>query len=82
MIFALRRLREGGCILADEVGLGKTIEVGLVIAQSRAEGAERVLLIVPKSLIGQAGRATQPVRHPGPRGPDEFHRTGHVSGRP
>src|SRR6202790_5053878 len=53
VIFALRRLREGGCILADEVGLGKTIEAVLVIAQSRAEGAERVLLIVPKSLIGQ-----------------------------
>src|SRR6202790_1506324 len=53
VIFALRRLRGGGCILADEVGLGKTIEAGLVIAQSRAEGAERVLLIVPKSLIGQ-----------------------------
>jgi hypothetical protein len=52
-IFALRRLREGGCILADEVGLGKTIEAGLVIAQSRAEGAQRVLLIVPKPLIGQ-----------------------------
>src|SRR5436305_10359390 len=53
VIFALRRLREGGCILADEVGLGKTIEAGLVIAQSRAEGAQRILLIVPKSLIGQ-----------------------------
>src|SRR6516165_1601255 len=53
VIFALRRLREGGCILADEVGLGKTIEAGLVIAQSRAEGASRILLIVPKSLIGQ-----------------------------
>jgi superfamily II DNA or RNA helicase len=53
VIFALRRLREGGCILADEVGLGKTIEAGLVMAQSRAEGAQRVLLIVPKSLIGQ-----------------------------
>lgn len=52
-IFALRRLREGGCILADEVGLGKTIEAGLVIAQRRAEGAQRILLIVPKSLIGQ-----------------------------
>src|SRR5438876_4438598 len=51
--FALRRLREGGCILAGEVGLGKTIEAGLVIAQSRAEGAQRILLIVPKSLIGQ-----------------------------
>jgi len=53
VIFALRRLREGGCILADEVGLGKTIEAGLVIAQRRAEGAKRILLIVPKSLIGQ-----------------------------
>jgi adenine-specific DNA-methyltransferase len=53
VIFALRRLKEGGCILADEVGLGKTIEAGLVIAQTRAEGAQRVLLIVPKSLIGQ-----------------------------
>jgi superfamily II DNA or RNA helicase len=53
VIFALRRLRDGGCILADEVGLGKTIEAGLVIAQSRAEGAQRILLIVPKSLIGQ-----------------------------
>ncbi len=33
--------------------MGKTIEAGLVIAQSRAEGAQRILLIVPKSLIGQ-----------------------------
>src|SRR5579871_2568628 len=53
VIFALKRIPEGGCILADEVGLGKTIEAGLVIAQSRAEGAQRILLIVPKSLIGQ-----------------------------
>jgi superfamily II DNA or RNA helicase len=53
VIFALRPLRDRGCILADEVGLGKTIEAGLVIAQSRAEGAQRILIIVPKSLIGQ-----------------------------
>jgi superfamily II DNA or RNA helicase len=53
VIFALRRLQEGGCILADEVGLGKTIEAGLIIAQRRAEGSQRILLIVPKSLIGQ-----------------------------
>src|SRR3954447_7591126 len=45
VIFALGRLREGGCILADEVGLGKTIEAGLVVAQLLAEGARRVLLI-------------------------------------
>jgi superfamily II DNA or RNA helicase len=53
VIFALGRLREGGCILADEVGLGKTIEAGLVMAQLKAEGARRVLLIAPKPLLGQ-----------------------------
>jgi adenine-specific DNA-methyltransferase len=53
VVFALRRIPEGGCILADEVGLGKTIEAGLVIAQLLAEGMRRILLIVPKSLLGQ-----------------------------
>src|SRR6266404_9648318 len=53
VVFALRRIPEGGCILADEVGLGKTIEAGLVIAQLLAEGIQRVLLVVPKSLLGQ-----------------------------
>jgi hypothetical protein len=53
VIFALGRVREGGCILADEVGLGKTIEAGLVVAQLLAEGARRVLLIAPKALLGQ-----------------------------
>lgn len=53
VIFALQRIPQGGCILADEVGLGKTIEAGLVIAQRRAEGARRILLITPKPLLGQ-----------------------------
>jgi superfamily II DNA or RNA helicase len=54
VIFALKRIPEGGCILADEVGLGKTIEAGLVLAQLRAEGAaSRILLVVPKPLVGQ-----------------------------
>lgn len=52
-MFALGRIPLGGCILADEVGLGKTIEAGLVIAQLLAEGASRVLIIVPLSLLGQ-----------------------------
>jgi hypothetical protein len=53
VVFALQRIRQGGCILADEVGLGKTIEAGLVMAQMMAEGAERILLITPKPLMGQ-----------------------------
>ena len=53
VMFALGRLPEGGCILADEVGLGKTIEAGLVIAQLLAEGKRRLLIIVPKPLLGQ-----------------------------
>ena len=53
VMFALRRIPEGGCILADEVGLGKTIEAGLVIAQVMAEGTERILIVVPKPLLGQ-----------------------------
>ena len=53
VVFALRRIPEGGCILADEVGLGKTIEAGLIISQLLAEGMKRVLLVVPKALLGQ-----------------------------
>jgi len=53
VIFALSRIPDGGCILADEVGLGKTIEAGLVIAQLVAEGARRVLVVTPKALLGQ-----------------------------
>lgn len=53
VLFALERLEEGGCILADEVGLGKTIEAGLVLAQRFSEGARRALLIAPKPLLGQ-----------------------------
>src|SRR5215213_10820137 len=53
VVFALRRIPEGGCILADEVGLGKTIEAGLIVSQLMAEGMRRVLLVVPKSLLGQ-----------------------------
>jgi len=41
-------------LLADEVGLGKTIEAGLIIHQQLITGrASRVLIIVPDSLIHQ-----------------------------
>ncbi|MCX6579816.1 MAG: SNF2-related protein [Candidatus Aminicenantes bacterium] len=53
IIFALEKLENGGCILADEVGLGKTIEAGLVISQYRANRKFNILIIVPTSLAGQ-----------------------------
>ena len=50
---ALRRMR-GRAILADEVGLGKTIEAGLILAELRLRGlADRTLVIVPASLVTQ-----------------------------
>jgi superfamily II DNA or RNA helicase len=48
--FALKALATGGAVLADEVGLGKTIEAGLVMAQLAAEGRGRALVLVPASL--------------------------------
>ena len=51
--FALSSLPTGGCVLADEVGLGKTIEAGLVMAQLAAEGRGRVLVLVPASIRAQ-----------------------------
>jgi SNF2 family DNA or RNA helicase len=49
----LRRMR-GRAILADEVGLGKTIEAGLVLSELRMRGlADRVLVIVPAGLAQQ-----------------------------
>ncbi|WP_204010194.1 DEAD/DEAH box helicase [Sphaerimonospora thailandensis] len=51
----LRRMR-GRAILADEVGLGKTIEAGLVLAELRARGmAARSLVVTPAGLVGQWG---------------------------
>lgn len=52
-IFAIRSPISSGVILADEVGLGKTIEASLVIAQKWAERKRRILLIVPASLRKQ-----------------------------
>ncbi|KAA0676358.1 SNF2-related protein [Roseomonas genomospecies 6] len=52
-LFALHSPLSKGVILADEVGLGKTIEASLVIAQRWAERKRRILLIVPASLRKQ-----------------------------
>lgn len=49
-LFALRSPISNGSLLADEVGLGKTIEAGLVLAQFWAERKQRILLILPASL--------------------------------
>ncbi|WP_062788645.1 SNF2-related protein [Novosphingobium capsulatum] len=52
-LFALKSPLSKGVLLADEVGLGKTIEAGLVLSQRWAEHRRRIILIVPASLRKQ-----------------------------
>ncbi|HVY83574.1 MAG TPA: DEAD/DEAH box helicase, partial [Caulobacterales bacterium] len=52
-LFAMRSPLSKGVVLADEVGLGKTIEAALVIAQRWWERRRHILLIVPASLRKQ-----------------------------
>ena len=52
-LFALHTPFTPGVILADEVGLGKTIEAGIVISQYWAERKRRILIIAPSSLRQQ-----------------------------
>jgi adenine-specific DNA-methyltransferase len=52
-LFAVRSPFTKGVLLADEVGLGKTIEAGMVIAQRWAERKRKILLIVPATLRKQ-----------------------------
>ena len=52
-LFALQTPYLPGVILADEVGLGKTIEAGIVITQYWAERKRRILIIAPSSLRQQ-----------------------------
>lgn len=52
-LFAFKSPLSKGAILADEVGLGKTIEAGLVISQKWAERKRKILLVVPSSLRKQ-----------------------------
>lgn len=52
-LFAFASPLSKGALLADEVGLGKTIEAGLVISQRWAEGKRRILIIAPSNLRKQ-----------------------------
>lgn len=52
-LFAFRSPLSMGAILADEVGLGKTIEAALVIAQKWAERRRHILIIAPATLRKQ-----------------------------
>ena len=52
-LFALKSPLSKGVVLADEVGLGKTIEAGLVLCQYWAERKRKLLIICPASLRRQ-----------------------------
>jgi superfamily II DNA or RNA helicase len=55
-LFAFRSPLSRGAVLADEVGLGKTIEAGIIVSQLWAERKRRVLCIVPAALRKQWNR--------------------------
>ena len=52
-LFACKNPLSKGVILADEVGLGKTIEAGLVVLQHWAERKRKILIITPANLRKQ-----------------------------
>lgn len=52
-MFALQSPLSEGAILADEVGLGKTIEAGIVLCQKWAERKRRLVIICPASIRQQ-----------------------------
>ena len=52
-LFAFKSPLSKGAILADEVGLGKTIEAGIILAEMWAEHHRRILIVVPASLRNQ-----------------------------
>ena len=52
-LFAFRSPLSKGAILADEVGLGKTIEAGILLSQKWAEQRRKLLIIVPANLRKQ-----------------------------
>ena len=49
-LFAFKSPLSKGAILADEVGLGKTIEAGIILSQFWAEHRRHLLIIAPANL--------------------------------
>lgn len=52
-LFAFKSPLSKGAILADEVGLGKTIEAGIILSQFWAEHRRHLLIIAPANLRKQ-----------------------------
>ena len=52
-LFAFRSPLSKGVVLADEVGLGKTIEAGLVLCQCWSTGKRKIIVVCPASLRKQ-----------------------------
>lgn len=52
-LFAFKSPLSQGAILADEVGLGKTIEAGIILSQKWAERKRKLLIISPSNLRKQ-----------------------------
>ena len=69
-LFAFKSPLSKGALLADEVGLGKTIEAGILLSQKWAERKRKLLIIVPfqfkKAVESRAsGKIFSPFRYIG-----------------
>jgi len=62
-LFALNNPLSQGVVLADEVGLGKTIEAGLVLSQYWAERSRKLLIVCPAALRRQWAQELQEKFH-------------------
>ena len=58
-LFAFRSPLSKGALLADEVGLGKTIEAGILLSQKWAERKRKLLVIVPSNFANSGTRNFQ-----------------------